>query len=283
MDERSRLYNGRFLHNLNNWTGAGGAAYSAGDGDEHYGVAVLPAGASIAQTFGVTHLRAYTLHVAAKPVGGTLGADELVATITDGAGNVVAALSLEGDTADSWQENSDTLGLAPGTTYTLELANGSGLPVRVDDVWLWYVPVTRAALAAAVHAKLSRLATQASLSTAASGASTEGDYTAAVSAGLRTVGAIDPETDLPDVRWLEASTVDACQDAIEREMLERLQRYYAVETDLTLGPKTERRSQIAGAIEKLTGTAGGPQGGSGSPGKIVTRQLRRETNDYELG
>ena len=173
MSERSHLANGRFLQNIDQWT-ATNAAYSAGDGDDHYGVCVLTAGGYITQTFAVPYARSYTLHTAVKPVGGTLSANQMLATITDGDGNTVVALSLEGDTSGAWQESEDTIGLAPGTTYTLEYRNNSALTVRLDDVWLWFVPMTRAAIAAQVHARLGQLATDYSLTTTASGALTEG-------------------------------------------------------------------------------------------------------------
>ena len=269
-DERSHLVNGRMFHTLNGWTTAGGAVYSAGDGDDHYGVANLPAGASISQAFAVERPRAYTQHLAVKTASATV-------TITDGSGNSLPGQTATGS-ASVWTESSLTFGLAPGTTYTLTISNAGGSTILVDDLWLWWVPKTRAELAAHVHRKLDALATDANLSTTASSTQTEGSYTDAVDAGLRTVGAIDPETDLPDVRWLDASSLDTCLDAIEREMLERLQRHYATLTDIEVGPRKEKLSQIAQALRALM--SGGQGGGSG---KVVVRRLRREARDYELG
>src|SRR3989337_87540 len=123
MSDRNHLSNGRLLHDLDNWT-ASNAVYSAGDGDDHYGVAALSAsGGYIEQTFSVSRTRSYTLHTSVKPVGGILAANEVTARIQDGAGNTVATLSLEGGTQDTWQENEDIIGLAPGTTYTLRITN----------------------------------------------------------------------------------------------------------------------------------------------------------------
>lgn len=277
MAERNRLSNGRFLHDLDNWT-ASSASYSAGDGDDHYGVAVLDAsGGYIEQTFSVPDVRAYTLHTAVKPVSGTLSANELVARVQDGDGNTVVSLSLEGDTSDTWQENSDVVGLGPGTTYTLRLTNTSALSVRLDDVWLWHVPETRANLAARADDKLARLASDRSLSTAASGALTEGDYTYAVDAALRAVGATNPETGLPDVRYLEPGDVLTALDTVVREMLERLRFDYATETDVSLGPRRESLSQKARAIGEML-TSGD---GKGS-GRVIMRPLRRRHGDFDL-
>jgi hypothetical protein len=279
-DQRNRLNNGRFLHNLDGWT-ASGASYSAGDGDDHYGVAVLSTGGDyIEQDFAVPHARLYSLHLAVKAVGSSLSAGQATLRITDGNGNTVISQNLSG-TGDAWTETTYTYGLAPGTTYTIRITNVSAAgDVKIDDVWLWWLPLTRAELASRVHTKLARLATERSLSTTPAGSLTEGSYTYGVDAGLRAVGAIDPETDLPDIRWLTANLVDTALDAIELEMLEQLQRDYAVEVDIRVGPRAESLSQTSKALEKLTGGEG-KQGGAG--GRIVQRKLTYEANDYSLG
>jgi hypothetical protein len=276
MSERSYLTNGRFFHRLDGWQ-VSGATYSAGDGDDHFGLVVLATGGKyVEQTFAVQHPRAYTFHVSVKPVGGALSAGQATLRISDGDGNVVTTQDLSGG-ADVWTENSFAIGLAEGTTYTLRLTNVSAAgDVRVDDVWAWWVPMTRAGLATRVHEKLGRLATERALSTTTSGALTEGDYTHAVDAGLRSSGAVNPETDEPDVRWLEAGSLETILEAIEQEMLERLQRDYAVETDISLGSRSESRSQIRDAISELTSSAGG---GSKRP---VQRKMRHDRGDFEL-
>lgn len=268
--ELSALNNGRFLHDLSNWT-THNAAYSAGDGDDHYGVAVLDAGGGyVEQSFAVSYVRAYTLHMAVKPVSGTLVANDLVARIQDGGGNTLVSLSLEGATSNTWQENSDVVGLAPGTTYTLRITNNSALSVRVDDVWVWHVPITRAELAARANDKLGRLASDRSLSATASGALTEGDYTYAVDAALRAVGAVDAETDAVDIRWLGGGQVLTAIDVVIQEMLETLRLDYATETDVTLGPRRESFSQKATAIGAILGSGGASQGS----GRVIQRPLR---------
>lgn len=275
-DERNRLSNGRFLHNLNSWVTAS-ASYSAGDGDEHYGVANISVGGSIAQVFGVDYARSYTLHLSVKAPSGTLAGSQATVAITDGDGNSVASFNLTGG-ASSWTDNNNSLGLAPGATYTLTITNASAAgAIRVDDVWLWYVPMTRANLAARVARKLSALATDAGLDTTAAGDLTEGHYTDAVDAGLRAVGAVDPETDQTDIRWLDSTTIDTCADLIEREMLERLGRYYATLVDIEAGPRKEKLSQIGAALARMTSA---PQSGGA---KVVVRKLGRLADDYNLG
>jgi hypothetical protein len=274
--DRSHLTNGRFLMNLDNWT-ATDATYSAGDGDEQYGVAVLAAGGYITQDFTVPYARTYTLQVAVKPVGDTLATDDLQAVITDDDSGTVVAVSLEGDTADTWQVNTDLLGLAPGNTYTLKLLNNAAIPVRIDDVWLWFVPQTRAQIAAQVHARLGQLATDYSLSTTASGALTEGSYTYAIDAALRSMGALNTETAEPDVRYLDPNDIATVIDLVESEMLKRVQRSAVTETDVSLGPRRESRSQKSKAIGELVSGSGG-----GGASRVVMRPLRRETKDYDF-
>jgi hypothetical protein len=270
MDERTLIVNGRLFHNLNGWTAAGGAAYSAGNGDSHYGVASLPAGASISQQIAVEYARAYTLHVATYGGNATIG-------LVDSALNSLPAQTASG-VSSAWTENSITVGLAPGTSYTLTISNGGVSTILVDDIWLWWVPKTRAELAAIVARKLATLASDASLSTTPAGSQTEGSYTDAVDAGLRGVGAIDEETDLPDIRYLSASLLDSCLAQIERAILEKLQRHYALLVDTEAEAVKEKFSQIAATLKSFT--AGGASGSKS--GQVVVRQLRRSAADYEL-
>ncbi len=269
MTEPSYISNSRFLQNLNSWVASGGAVYLASDGSEQYGFTSLPAGASIAQPFAVLNARLYTLHLAVKTGNAT-------AVITDSLGNTLTTITGIG-TAGVWTETTSTLGLAPGIQYTITITNNGGSTILVDDVWLWYVPATRAAIAARVHRKLSTLAIDASVDPTPAGALTEGDYTDAIDAGMRAIGAINPETDLPDVRYLDSSSIDSLADQVEREMLERLSRYYATLTDIEAGPRKEKLSQIGAAIGRMTSapTSGGA--------KVVARKLSRYTPDYELG
>ena len=280
MSERSHLVNGRFLHDLSGWT-LSGAEYSAGDGDDHYGVAVLAAGEYIEQAFGVSYIRTYTLAIDVKPVGNDLAGTNVQAILTDGNGNTVASLSMDG-TADTWTANSNDLGLASGTTYTLKIINNDfGADVRIDDVWLWDVPITRAEIASHVNTKLGRLASDRSLSTTPSGTNTEGDYTFAVDAGLRGMGAVNPETGLPDVRYLDPSDVNGALDLVMREMLEYLQADYAVETDIRVGPYQESRKQIGDKILTMLGK--NADGSGGSAGQVIQRKLGHQAKDYDLG
>jgi len=268
MSERNELMNGRFAHDLDNWT-ASNAVYSAGDGDDHYGVAVLTTGGGyISQTFAISRIRSYSIHVAVKAVGADLSTGQCQLIIKDGDGNTVKTINLTG-TADTWTENENSVGLAPGTTFTLKIINNSADgDVRIDDIWLYFVPMTRANIAARIEEKIGRLADDRSLSTTASGSKTEGDFTYSIDAGLRSVGAINPETGLPDVRYLSEETLQTAIDYAEGELIEQLQRDYATEVDVQVGQRRESLSQISKALGEMK------SGKGGSPGRVVMRNIK---------
>lgn len=273
MDERSRLINGRFLHNLNGWT-ISGAEYSPGDGDDHYGVAVLSTGGDyIEQSFSVIDTRLHTLHLSAKCANAVSGA-EVRLILTDGEGDTVVTANIP-ITAAAWTELSNEYGLAPGTAYTLKIINNTaGADVKIDDVWVWPLPITRANVAARTAAKLADLATENSLSTSQSGALTEGDYTYAIDAALRQINAINPETGSPDARYADPEDVNTLLNEAELEILYMLRRTYALKTDIRVGPRDEKLSQIGAAIDTITGIAGDKRF-SGKPGRVEVRRLTR--------
>ena len=148
MSENTYLLNGRFLQNLNGWTVNDPAVvYSAGDGDDHYGVAILPTGGkSIEQAFGVQGVRLFTLHISVKAVGAVLTAGQATLSIVDGNGNTVVTANLVAGTADTWIETTYQYGLAEGTTYTLRITNVNATGnIKVDDLWLWLQLIKRLA------------------------------------------------------------------------------------------------------------------------------------------
>lgn len=275
MSERNLLNNGRFRHNLDGWT-VSGATYSAGDGDDHYGVAILSTGGDyIEQDFSVSRSRSYSLRVALKSsVALTAGVVTIV--ITDDDGNTVVTYQPTG-IADTWLEFTYTPGLVPGTTFTIRVTNVSvGADVKTDDVWIWYVPITRQEIALRVHAKLSTLASDNSLSYSPDDELTEGDYTYAVDAGMRSAGAVNPETGEVDVRYIDEDMVQTVLDLAEREMLEYLRNVYATVVDVQVGPRRESYSQVSKALGEMTGKD------SSAPGGVIMRNLDHEAEDYEF-
>lgn len=138
--------------------------------------------------------------------------------------------------------------------------------------------ITRASIAATVHRGLRALATDAALSTAA-GEQTEGDYTDAIDAALRSIGAVDVDTDLPDVSLVTSAQLNTLLQLAEAHILRQLQRHYAVAVDLRTGQRDEKFSQVAAALRALSGSS---SSGGGGGGAIVVRPLKREAKDYEL-
>lgn len=271
--DRNSLINGKFLHNLNGWTPSNGASYSAGDGDDHYGVAVLPVGESIWQEFAVDETRLQSVHISVKAVGANLSGAQATLAIIDGDGNAVITQNLSG-TANTWTETTYNLGLTEGTSYRVTITNASAAgDIKIDDVWIWFVPITRAQVAASVHAKLGRLATERSLSTTPSGALTEGSYTYAIDAGLRTIGAIDEEDGTPSIRYVDAEQVQTLIETVRMEMLEQLQTEYAVEVDTTTGPYRQNLSQKSAMIGQIIGNGKTGSSGGSSGGAVIQRKI----------
>ncbi|HNO94204.1 MAG TPA: hypothetical protein PKJ84_08535 [Anaerolineales bacterium] len=274
MYDNNALINGKFLHNLNGWTPSAGVTYSAGDGDDNYGVAVLPVGGSIWQEFSVDEEALQSLHISVKAVGASLSGSQATLVIKDNYDNTVITQNLSG-TADTWTENLYSVGISEGTTYRITITNNSAAgDIKIDDVWIWFIPITRAQIATAVHAKLGRLATERSLSTTPSGTLTEGSYTYAIDAGLRTIGAIDEEVGLPSVRFVESEQVQMLIGEVRREMLEFLQTEYAVEVDTSTGPYSQQLSQKASLIGDIIGSGKG--GGGTSGGAIIQKRISHD-------
>ena len=264
-DERSYLYNGRFLSDLDNWTVLN-AVYSAGDGDEHYGVAVISQNGYVEQTFQPDYTRLHSIHISVKPL--TTLTTGLTLLITDGNGNTVLSQALTG-TANIWNETTIDIGLAAGDTYTLRITNTNPGAIKLDDIWLWYLSMTRAAIATRVSEKLGRLASERSYSTTASGAKTEGDYTYAIDTALRKLDAIDPETALPDIRFLDYDDLQTMLESVEQEMIEKLQRDYSVEVDIRVGQRSENLSQITKSLSEMTTK-------DSKSGRVIVKKLNHE-------
>lgn len=163
---------------------------------------------------------------------------------------------------DVWREAVLTLGVVAETTIAPAFAASEPeedpAPCYVDGVTLLVgvLPLTRAGLAAAVAKRLGALGTDAGLSVAAAASGPEGDYTGAVEEALRQVGAVNAWGD-PDITALAAGQVNAVIEAAHTAMLAVLTNHYALQTDVSLGPRSESRSQIAKALTALGGAGAG--------------------------
>jgi len=272
MDERNLLVNGRFGGDLASWT-ATGVSYVADDGARYVGCAEVQPGGALAQEISVVTPRRHVLHWAVRAPG---GAGTLEVRLVDEQGRVVWAQ--ESAVTDVWASTTAEVRLPEGV-YTLEMANTGPAAVRVDEVWLWPVVLTRVEMAERVADRLGPLATEKGLSPTPAGGKTEGDYTFAVEEGLRAAGAVDPRTGEVDIRWLEAERVEAALAATERAMLGKLERLWAVEVDIALGPRRERLSQVR---EALAAMRDGLEAGAGGHGRTVqVRRMTYRTVDWE--
>lgn len=131
---------------------------------------------------------------------------------------------------------------------------------------------TRVILTNMLIARLRSLATQVGLTSAPSAIGPNGDYTPAIDHGLRTVGAVDEYGD-PTVINLIPANINNCVDSAYNAMLVALRSDYALITDTRLGPREEKGSQIAAAINAMLGAGGAGGAGAAAGGRVSTGKL----------
>ena len=245
----NHLINGRFENNADGWTLSDRADYRASDGDDHYGMVELRWNHYMEQQFSIAGARLETIHVALKSSTALSGANAFALRIMDGAGNIVSTYNPDVPYVDQWTAVTYDLGLTSGTTYTLRITNIQPIPVMVDDVWIWDVAITRRQIAIRTQEKLGGLASSdVTLSYVAEANKPEGDYTYAIDAALRELGAIHPVTQVPDIRVLDRASVVEVIDITGLRMIERIENEYITKVDLSVGPHRESFSQVAQAI-----------------------------------
>jgi len=243
------IHNPRFATNdLVFWQRLGSPVFTPGDGNSQLGCVKLAAsGDGVEQLVMLHEALAYTVSVAAKGDGA-----EVLLSLINADGETAYSDTITGTAA--WAETSEAVNL-PAAQFTLRLSWVSGV-IYVDDVSLAHIPATRQELAQMAHARLSDLATAFSLSYAASGDNTEGDYTRAVDAALREMGAVD-ERHLPDVRCLKPYEVDEAVNRIEYGMLPVLHNKAMLKPTSSRTGNVEDRFNLLGAIEKRMGIVPG--------------------------
>lgn len=243
------LVNGHFDGSLLHWSGG---VMNRSLGYPRPGCAQLDAEDSleyIYQAIGVSPGQVYTLHFFYRRSAGAV----LTASLGDASQEFLGA-------TDVWQEGVLTLGVVAETTIAPLFAAAEIGTCYVDGVSLapGVLPLTRRALMLTVANRLAGLATDAGLNAVATGKGPEGDYTGAVEEALRQVGAVNAWGD-PDITALAADQVNAAIEAALTAMLGQLANHYALETDVSLGPRSESRSQIA----KILTTMGSAGAGAG--------------------
>ncbi len=253
------LYNGGFDGNLYRWAPLGAAVIDRANGYPRAGCASLPAGGSVvSETVGLGENYLYTVHFFYQLATG--------ATLTASYGSISRAYS--GLPAGVWREGILSFALDAGAQSSV-LFMASGGACLVDSVALLQggLAISRAAIAVAVAARIAALVSDASLSAVASASGSEGDYTLAINEALRALGAVNGWGD-PDVTMLESSKVNDVIDAAQDALLVGLQARAVLVSDVTLGPRSEKRSQIAGLIGDMRG------GGKGGGGRITMSELK---------
>ena len=240
------LRNGDFSRGLYEWIGTGTISRSLGY--PRLNCAELLTGQSLAQAQGISQEQLYTLHYFYRLATG--------ATLTVGYGDVTQVHT--GAPLDVWREGVLVFAVEAGEgNDSVELA-ASGGTARVDTVTLLPggLPKSRAELASEVAGRIVDIATDAGLSATASSSGPEGDYSAAIDEALRTVGALNTWGD-PDVTLLLPLKINDVIEAARVAMLQRVRGRYALETDVSLGPRSESRSQIASSLDEMLAGSGG--------------------------
>lgn len=253
------LSNGAFDGNLNEWTGSG--IINRALGYPRLGCAQLATGQSISQYVGLSEDQFVTLHFFYR-----LGAG---ASLTAGYGAITQSFV---GVVDAWQEGylSFALDVSANDYITFTAVGGT---VYVDNAALLSggLPISRAGIATRIANRLGTLGTDATLSAVATGDKPEGDYSESIDDALRSLAAVD-FFGYPDVTRVTPEIVQALLQSGFTSMLQQLRVQYSLETDVTLGPRRESRSQIATSIDALLG--GGNSGGSANR-QISVGQMSR--------
>lgn len=250
------LDNGNF-DNLTEWTTTGELIRD--DGYYRNGSIKLDNSEYVRQQVSLSEDHLYSCHFFWKPTTG--------ATLTVSYGSIEQTFS---GVVGQWQESVFQFALtAPGDDSIQFVAVDAS--VYVDAVTLVdNLPLTRARIASQVARRLGDLATDAGISTVASATGVNGDYTDAIDEALRSVSSVDMYA-TPDVTRVTSSQVNDVMEAAYMAALQNIRASYALQTDVTLGPRRESRSQIAASIDAMLGSGGG----GGANKRIAISALNR--------
>jgi len=240
------LRNGDFSRGRYEWTGDG--AISRALGYPRLNCAQLAAGQSLSQAQGISQEQLYTLHYFYQVASG--------ATLTVGYGAVTQTHT--GAPFEVWREGVLVFAVEAGEGNESVELTASGGVASVDTVTLLAggLPKSRAGIAAEVAGRIVDIATDAELTSDANTTGPEGDYSAAIDEALRAVGAVNSWGD-PDVTLLLPLKINDVIEAARMSILQRVRGKYALETDVTLGPRSESRSQIASSLDEMLAGSGG--------------------------
>ena len=220
-------------------------------------------GDSISQTFYIGEELTYTIDLWMKSLNAQLD----VAIIQNDSTLLKETITISGN---EWAHHTFNVGLSIGT-YQIQFVYVDN-PILIDDVCIAHIPITRTEIANAVHNQLGELATSFGLSP--TGESGEGDYTNALDAVLRQVGAIDRYS-TPSVKCLHRCQVATVIEQTEKAMLKLLHNRAAIQpTQRTVGPVSEQFALLK-ALEIRMGMLPGQSNGGGV---VQTRLIHKGMN-----
>ena len=240
--------NGGFSRGLYLWAGSGTIERSLGY--PRLNCARLAAGQSLGQAVSIGAETYYTLHYFYRLTTG--------ATLTVGYGAITNEHT--GAPLDVWREGVLAFSAEAGEENgSIVLAAAGGL-AYVDSVSLLWgaLAKSRAEIAGEVAARIRTLAAEKGLVATPGAGGPEGDYTAAIDEALRANGAMNDWGDV-DIGQLSAGNINAAIEGATGAMMELIRTMYALDVDVTLGPRSESRSQISKNLADLIG--GGSGGG----------------------
>lgn len=248
------LSNSRFYGNFDEWITAGTVAIDRARGYPRNGCAKLSAGATLTQDEGVSGDALYTVYYFFRLDSGAT----LTAGYADGGTTWLNTHSTEAK--GPWYEGIITFAPDASLGGGVQFA-ASGGAAWVDALALVHMslPITRRRMAILLEERLGQLAAEACWSRQANSAGPDGDYSTAIDEALRALGACDTLGE-PDIVRLQPEQINDALEAAQRNLLQRLRADYALSTDVSLGPRRESRSQIAGLIDGMIGGGGGGGG-----------------------
>lgn len=240
------LINGHFSRALYQWTGDG--TIDRAQGYPRLNAVKLEAGQTLSQAIGIAPESYYTLHYFYKLATG--------ATLTVGYGSVTQEHT--GAPLDVWREGLLAFAVEEGEGNGSVFISAAGGVAYVDTIALLAgaLPITRAQLANAIAARIPTLAAEKELVTTPNASGPEGSYSAGIDEALRQLGAVTSWGD-PDITLLPANKVNDATQAALNATLQLLRGMFALDVDVTLGPRSESLSQRAESLDRmLPGGAG---------------------------
>lgn len=252
MNESTFASNGVLCNCLSNGQFAGlagwdvvDAAFDPTKGSGSMGSVAIAAGGMVSQLFAIPDARSWTVDL---DVYGDAG-DSVGVCVLDADGNVFWSDTVVIAADATWQHFTVDLGM-PAGAYTLQVKAIAG-DVCVDGASVAFVPITLGELVAKVASSLGAFLP------AEIGCPAEGDalgvWSEAVLGCLREFGACLPGGE-PDVRCIDPNEISAICACIEYKMAcTVIASYWAMQTDFTLGPRSESKSQVYKALCKKYG------------------------------